>query len=295
MEPTSKYVQANGITLHGLTWGNPDNPLLIMTHGIGLCAMVWRPLAEDLARDYYVFSLDLRGHGDTDKPGGYTFDNMSDDVIGLVSVLTSELNPPQPPYGIGHSAGGMTLMIANSKAPGTMGPTVLVDTRVGPALLVSSPEEREERMNRTRNKRAVWETREIMYDAYRNRRVFSTWTDDAVRDYIYGGTRLLDDGRAELKCPTEVEAIYYESRHGLDPTPYLKGLTGEYLLLLGYTGNYPDEEARSSDEIKHFLNEVKGARMETLPSGSHFVAMEDPDLVLSSARRYLDGHRLGGD
>ena len=291
MEPTSKYVQANGITLHGLTWGNPDNPLLIMTHGIGLCAMVWRPLAEDLGKDYYVFSLDLRGHGDSDKPGGYTFNDMAEDVIGLVQAL----NPPQPPYGIGHSAGGMTIMIANSKAPGTMGPTVLVDTRVGPALEVYNPEEREERMNRTRNKRAIWETREIMYDAYRNRRVFSTWTDDAVRDYIYGGTTLLEDGRAELKCPTEVEAIYYEARHSLNPTPYLKELNGDYLLLLGNTGNYPDDEARNSDEIKYFLNEVKGARMETLPKGSHFVAMEDPDMVLASARRYLDRHRLGGD
>ena len=291
MEPTSKYVQANGITLHGLTWGNPDNPLLLMTHGIGLCAMVWRPLAEDLAKDYFVFSLDLRGHGDSDKPGGYTFDDMSDDVVALVRAL----DPPRPPYAIGHSAGGMTIMIANSKAPGVVGPTVLVDTRVGPALEVYNPEEREERMNRTRNKRAVWETREVMFDAYRPRRVFSTWTDDAVRDYIYGGTRLLDDGRAELKCPTEVEAIYYEARHALNPTPYLKGLAGEYLLLLGYTGNYPNEEARSSDEIKYFLNEVKGATMETLPRGSHFVAMEDPDLVLASARPYLDGHCLGGD
>ena len=274
-----------------MTWGDPENPLLIMTHGIGLCGMVWRPLAEDLSRDYYVFSLDLRGHGDTDKPGGYTFDNMAGDVIGLVQAL----NPSQPPYGIGHSAGGMTIMIANSKAPRTMGPTVLVDTRVGPALEVYNPEEREERMNRTRNKRAIWETREVMYDAYRNRRVFSTWTDNAVRDYIYGGTRLMEDGRAELKCPTEVEAIYYEARHSLNPTPYLKGLTGDYLLLLGYTGNYPDEEARSSDEIKYFLNEVKGARMETLPKGSHFVAMENPELVLASARQYLDSHRLGGD
>ena len=291
MEPTSKYFPANGITLHCLSWGDPSNPPLIMTHGIGLCAMVWRPLAEDLARDYHVLSLDLRGHGDTDKPGGYTFDNMAEDVVGLVQAL----NPAQPPYAIGHSAGGMTIMIANHKAPGTMGPTVLVDTRVGPALEVYNPEEREERMNRTRNKRAVWESREVMYDAYRNRRVFSTWTDDAVRDYIYGGTRLLDDGKAELKCPTEVEAIYYEARHSLNPTPYLKGLGGEYLLLLGNTGNYPDEGARNSDEIKYFLNEVKGARMETLPKGSHFVAMEDPDMVLASARRYLDSHRLGGN
>ena len=165
MEPTSRFVQANGITLHGLTWGDPDSPLLIMIHGIALCSMVWRPLAEDLARDYYVFSLDLRGHGDSDKPGGYTFDNMAEDLVGLVDAL----NPSQPPYAVGHSAGGMTIMIANSKAPGTVGPTVLVDTRVGPALEVYNPEEREERMNRTRNKRAIWETREIMYDAYRNR------------------------------------------------------------------------------------------------------------------------------
>ena len=289
MEPESKFVEANGITLHGLSWGNPDNPLLLMTHGIGLCAQVWNPLARDLARDYHVLSLDLRGHGDTDKPGEYTFDQMAKDLVGLVQAL----NPAQPPYAVGHSAGGMTIIIANSMVPGIIGPTVLVDTRVGPALEVYDPAEREERMNRTRNKRAVWESREVMYDAYRNRRVFSTWTDSAVRDYIYGGTRLLEDGRAELKCPTDVEAIYYEARHSLNPTPYLKDLAGQYLLLLGDTGNYPDAAARDSEEIKHFLREAKGAQLETLPKGSHFVAMEYPDLVLGSVRQYLDGHRLG--
>ncbi len=289
MEPESKFVEANGITLHGLSWGNPDNPLLLMTHGIGLCAQVWNPLAQDLARDYHVLSLDLRGHGDTDKPGEYTFDQMAQDLVGLVQAL----NPPQPPYAVGHSAGGMTIIIANSMVPGIIGPTVLVDTRVGPALEVYDPAEREERMNRTRNKRAVWESREVMYDAYRNRRVFSTWTDSAVRDYIYGGTRLLADGRAELKCPTDVEAIYYEARHSLNPTPYLKDLAGQYLLLLGDTGNYPDAAARDSEEIKYFLREAKGAQLETLPKGSHFVAMEYPDLVLGAVRQYLDGHRLG--
>ena len=289
MEPESKFVEANGITLHGLSWGNPDNPLLLMTHGIGLCAQVWNPLARDLALDYHVLSLDLRGHGDTDKPGEYTFDQMAKDLVGLVQAL----NPPQPPYAVGHSAGGMTIIIANSMVPGIIGPTVLVDTRVGPALEVYDPAEREERMNRTRNKRAVWESREVMYDAYRNRRVFSTWTDSAVRDYIYGGTRLLADGRAELKCPTDVEAIYYEARHSLNPTPYLKDLAGQYLLLLGDTGNYPDAAARDSEEIKYFLREAKGAQLETLPKGSHFVAMEYPDLVLGSVRQYLDGYRLG--
>ncbi len=291
MEPESKFVAANGINLHGLSWGNPANPLLLMTHGIGLCAQVWNPLARDLAADYHVLSLDLRGHGDSDKPGGYTFDHLARDLIGLVRAL----NPAQPPYAVGHSAGGMSLMLANAIAPGTIGPTVLVDTRVGPALEAHSPEEREERMNRTRNKRAVWESREAMYAAYRDRRVFRTWTDAAVRDYIYGGTRLREDGRAELKCPTDVEALYYTARHSLDPTPYLEGLDGQYLLLLGDSGNYPDAAARNNAEIKYFLRQVRGARLETLPKGSHFVAMEYPNLVLAATRRYLDGYRRASD
>lgn len=289
MQPESKFIPTNGITLHGLAWGHPDSPLLLMTHGIGLCASVWNPLARDLAKDYYVLSLDLRGHGDSDQPGDYTFDAMAQDLVGLVQTL----NPPQPPYAVGHSAGGMTLLIANSIQPGVIGPAVLVDTRVGPALEVYSPEVRTERMNRTRNKRAIWESREAMYDAYRHRRVFRTWTDAAVRDYLWGGTRLLPDGRAELKCPTDVEAIYYEARHELDPTPYLKNLPGNYLLLLGDTGNYPTPEARRSPEINYFLNQAQGAQLQTLPQGSHFVAMEYPDLVLASVRQYLDGHRLG--
>ncbi len=289
MQPESKFIPTNGITLHGLAWGHPDNPLLLMTHGIGLCAAVWNPLAQDLAKDYYVLSLDLRGHGDSDQPGDYTFDAMAQDLVGLVQTL----NPPQPPYAVGHSAGGMTLMIANAMQPGIIGPAVLVDTRVGPALEVYSPEVRAERMNRTRNKRAIWESREAMYAAYRDRRVFRTWTDDAVRDYLWGGTRLLSDGRAELKCPTDVEAIYYEARHALDPTPYLQNLAGNYLLLLGDTGNYPDAAARDSAEIHYFLHQAKGAQLQTLPQGSHFVAMEYPDLVLAAVRQYLDGHRLG--
>ncbi len=289
MEPVSKFIKANGITLHGLSWGDERNPLLIMTHGIGLCAQVWNPLARDLARDYCVLSLDLRGHGDSDKPGGYTFEDMADDLAALVGTL----NLSGPPFAVGHSAGGMTIMIANSRAPGCFGPTVLLDTRVGPAREVYRPEEREERMNRTRNKRSIWPSREEMYHAYRNRRVFNSWTDSAVRDYIYGGTFLRADGQAELKCPTEVEAVYYEARHVLDPAPYLKGLTGDYLLLLGNAGNYPDEQARSSPEIRSFLQEAAGAQLETLPRGSHFVAMEYPELVLASVRRYLDERRSG--
>jgi pimeloyl-ACP methyl ester carboxylesterase len=282
LQPESRYVEANGITHHYLAWGDSSNPPLVMVHGIGLCAQVWNSAARDLARDYYVMSLDLRGHGDTDKPGsGYTFQQLGADVAAVIQTMGLER-----PFGIGHSAGGMSLLIANSLAPGSVGKAVLVDTRVGDSpMMMLSPEERQERMERTLQKREVWESRQAMYSAYRERRVFKTWTEEVFRDYIEGGTRLLEDGRAELKCPTEAEATFYETRVTLDTAQYVKGLEGQYLLLVG---NYQGAQTEQDEAVQRLLRESRRSRFKALERGSHFAPMEYPDLVLKEVRQYLD-------
>lgn len=288
MQHESHYVKANGINQHYLQWGEPKNPPLVMLHGIGLCAQVWNWVANHLAQDYHIMSFDLRGHGDTDKPGsGYNFHQLGVDLAEAVKVLDLK-----QPYAVGHSAGGTATIIANSLAPGVLGPTVLVDTRVGVSPVFTSPEDRKIRVERTRQKRAIWNSREEMYAAYRERRVFKSWTDDIFRDYIEGGTRLLEDGRVELKCPTDVEATYYQERANLDTSPYLKGLTGNYSLLLG---NYPGAQKPEDEGVQQFLREVESARVKTLDQGSHFVPMEYPELVLNDIRQFFNGGHSGKD
>jgi pimeloyl-ACP methyl ester carboxylesterase len=282
LQAESRYVRANGINHHYLTWGDPDKPPLVMAHGIGLCAQVWNWSARDLAHDYYVMSFDLRGHGDTDKPGiGYTFEQLGADMAAIIQTRGLER-----PFGVGHSAGGMSLIIADSLVPGTVGKVVLADTRVGASpMMMLSPSERQERMARTSQKRLIWESREAMYAAYRERRVFKTWTDEVFRDYIGGGTTLREDGRAELKCPTEVEATFYQSRVALDTSRFLKGLEGQYLLLVG---NYPGAQTEQDQAVQQLLQESKDSRFKALQRGSHFAPMEYPDLVQSEIRQFLD-------
>ena len=196
MEPESKFVEANGLNFHYLAWGDPQKPPLVMAHAIGLCAQIWNHAARDLAKDYYVMAIDLRAHGDSEDPGnGYTFQQLGADMASVIQALELER-----PYALGHSAGGMSLLIAASLASGTVGKVVLVDTRVGESpMMLLTPEERVQRMERTAQKRSIWESREALYQAYRERRAFKTWTDQIFGDYIQGGTRLLEDGRAELK------------------------------------------------------------------------------------------------
>lgn len=277
---SSKFVKANGIEHHYLEWGNADRPPLLMLHGIGLCAEVWSWTARELSSEYRVLALDLRGHGDSEIPGqGYTFEDIGRDLAELVPALGLT-----KPYTVGHSAGGSAAIIANSLSPGVLGPTMVIDSRVGGSRALSSRPDMRDRPARTRRKRSVWDSSEAMFAAYRSRDAFKNWHEDVFRDYIEGGTRLLPDGRAELKCPTEVEATFYEQRANLNTSPYVKGLKGDYLLLLG---NYPGAQTLDDPGLQEFQEEVAGSQVKIAPKGTHFLPMEYPELVLAEIRQYF--------
>ena len=282
MQPESRFVESNGVKHHYLEWGSPDNPSVVMFHAVGMSSQIWNNAARDLARDYHVFSFDLRGHGDTEHhDGGYTFQQIGQDTASVIQALGLEGS-----IAVGHSAGGMSILIADSLLPGIVGKGVLIDTRVGDSpMALLTPEEQELRAKRTLQKRLVWESREVMYEAYRGRWAFKPWVDEVFADYIEGNTRLLDDGRVELKCKPLVEETFYESRRDLDTSQVLRGLGGEYILLVG---DYKGAQTPKDAAVLHLQQETKGFQLKELGAGSHFVPMEHPALVLKEIRNFID-------
>ena len=282
MQPESRFVESNGVNHHYLEWGSPGNPNVVMFHAVGMCSQIWNNAARDLAKDYHVYSFDLRGHGDTQhSEGGYTFQQIGADVASVIQTMGLEGS-----IGIGHSAGGMAMLIADSLVPGIVSKGVLVDTRVGDSpMALLSPEEQKLRIKRTLQKRSIWESREVMYAAYRDRRAFKSWTDEVFADYIEGGTRPLEDGRVELKCDPVVEESFYEARRELDTSQVLRGLGGEYILLVG---DYKGAQTPQDAAVQHLTRETKGFQLKELGAGSHFVPMEHPALVLKEIRNFID-------
>ena len=202
---TSQYVSANGIRHHYLEWGDPSSPPLLMLHATGLCAWPWKPIARRLAENYRVLAFDQRGHGDTDRSDkGYKFEYAGEDLAAIVEALDL-----QSPRAIGHSSGGLAAIIASNLLPGRFGRVVLVETRVSNDAPTAPSQDLARRAERTRMKRVVWESREAMFEAYRTRAAFRDWEDEPYCEFIEGGTRLLPDGRAELKCHPETEAKFY--------------------------------------------------------------------------------------
>ena len=59
----------DGVTLSVQEWGNPSAPAILFIHGISQCHLSWRRQYEsDLATQFRLVTLDLRGHGSSSKP-----------------------------------------------------------------------------------------------------------------------------------------------------------------------------------------------------------------------------------
>ena len=84
-------------------WGNPDNPPVVLVHGLGdNGARDWRHLAPLLAETFYVIAFDLPGFGRSEKQNAlYTPETYTRVLAWLADEFV------EPPFAlVGHSMGG---------------------------------------------------------------------------------------------------------------------------------------------------------------------------------------------
>ncbi len=80
------FVCANRIRLHYESQG--AGPALLFLHGIGSSTVDWAAQIQEFARTYRVVALDLRGHGESEKPPGpYGMALFAADVAAVLRAL----------------------------------------------------------------------------------------------------------------------------------------------------------------------------------------------------------------
>ena len=86
--PEDRYVQANGLRMHYLDWGNPSTPDMLLLHGFAQTCHSWDFVALAFSDRFHVVTLDQRGHGDTDwsPDGDYSPDTQQQDIHAFVQA-----------------------------------------------------------------------------------------------------------------------------------------------------------------------------------------------------------------
>jgi esterase len=127
--PQDKYLDADGLRLHYLDWGNETAPPMLLLHGFSGHAHTWDAFARAMCGEFHVLALDQRGHGDSDwaKDGAYTVDDHASDVAAFHDQLMLD-----PVVLIGLSMGGRNAMMFTAIHPGKVDKLVIVD--IGPDI-----------------------------------------------------------------------------------------------------------------------------------------------------------------
>jgi pimeloyl-ACP methyl ester carboxylesterase len=107
-------------------------PAFVFVHGWTCNRTFFAPQAEHFVRQHRVVSIDLRGHGESDKPQGpYTRAQDADDIAYVIEHLSLG-----PVVAVGHSMGGTSVLQLAAAHPTSVAAIVMVD----PAPFVRPPE-----------------------------------------------------------------------------------------------------------------------------------------------------------
>jgi len=108
--PMHRWSGAQGVTIAGDSWGEPEGPLVLLQHGGGQTRHAWKNVGEALGEvGYYAVAFDARGHGDSDwaADGVYGQDIMVEDLACVLRALGR-----QRAVLVGASMGGATSLVA---------------------------------------------------------------------------------------------------------------------------------------------------------------------------------------
>jgi pimeloyl-ACP methyl ester carboxylesterase len=104
----------------------PGVPTLVLVHGFSGAALDFALVADDLASDRRVVTLDQRGHGHSTKTGrveGYTLEQLAADLAVVLEAVGDG-----PVDLLGHSMGGQVVMGLALSRPDLVDSLVLMDT-----------------------------------------------------------------------------------------------------------------------------------------------------------------------
>jgi pimeloyl-ACP methyl ester carboxylesterase len=111
-EPDNRFVTADGTALHVVDSGTRDSDVtVVLLHAWTLDHTSWDRVAADLP--VRVLRYDHRGHGGSASSGAATFDQLADDLAGVLA----ERVPTGRVVLVGHSMGGMTIMALAERHP----------------------------------------------------------------------------------------------------------------------------------------------------------------------------------
>lgn len=280
---------AGGTRLNVRVFGPDHGPTVVLVHGWTEALRFWTCQIQDLSRDLRVVAYDLRGHGESGRPGDgdYSTDAFADD---LDAVLRTAVPDGERAVVAGHSLGAMTLVAWAGRQPSEVERRVaaatLVNTGVGDlitealVLRTPAPLERAQRLvaQAVMSARAPLPSRSTPVS---NRALrYVALSPSASPATVAFCERLL------LECPRDVRAACGGTLSEMDLREAVASLCVPTVTIAGQRDRLtpPVHARRLAEELPVLVGHVE------LPGVGHMAPVEAPDEVTHRIRGLAAAH-----
>lgn len=285
MQPVEHSFQSTGARLTYFEWGQVGDPQVLLIHATGFHARCWDAVVAAMptgpGKGYHIYAVDMRGHGRSERLAPYVWESFGHDVGELVEHL--ELSDA---IGVGHSMGAHCLTQVCAQYPGAFKRLLLIDPVIfDPEMYTGEryPGLESAADHPVSKRRDSWTGWEEMYERFKDRGSFGLWKDEVLRDYCRYGVLPKPDGNGfELACPPLVESSIYLGNRGTNVYELIP-LVQIPVVILRAKGRDPGEhelmDFTVSPTWEKLAEQFAQGRDVYLPHLTHFIPMQDPELV----------------
>ena len=281
-QPTKHLVNTNGIRMKALRWEGPPGPApAVLLHGLTSCAETWSLVAPLLAGQRTVIALDLRGHGETDKPGhGYDQATVAADVAGALDAL--EVTEACV---VGHSWGGGVALRLAVDHPQRIRRLVLADGGIMNRREGVLTPERAEQMLAPAD---IYQTVHTYFAEFR-RTLNGHWTPE-IEAIALAAIEHNPDGSVRERLDREHQKLILHANWTVDMASLYARVACPTLVLPAdnLTASPERREARKL-QVAETVRLLPGATVAWVPESVHDMQLHKPDVVAG----HLSGHFAG--
>ena len=258
--------------LHYLQW-NPSGPTsVVLLHGNSANAWWWEPVAREMPRQFRLFALDQRGHGDSEwiRPAAYTPADYARDLVGF---LRHVIGTDDRPILVGHSMGGLSTLAFAAHHGNLARATVVID-----AALTSS-RRRDWFLRRLKSLPVVTypdlNTAKARFRLMPNEGHIPAATLQAIAEKSLVAT---EEGRWTMKFDRES----FFGGDGINPMEAVKKIRIPTLLLRAELSRIMTAEAAAGACAAN-----PRMRLVTIPAAHHHLLLEKPAAVARAIREFV--------
>ena len=270
-----------GLKLSFLDSGGAKPPLHLY-HANGFPVSMYLPLMTELAHDFRVIGLSLRGQ-DGLSEGITDWHRVALDLAGFL-----ETRGVGPVIGVGHSIGAVTTMLCAARRPDLFAAVVLLD----PPLIsrkwlllfrwarLLGQKQRFPPAARARRRRNGWQDRQQALDYFREKTMFEGWEEEYLRAYVTYGLRPDPERGMVLICPPEAEARGFEN-YPTDVWSWPRKLRVPCLIVRG-----GHSDVLTAETCERFCRLSPQAQTAVVEGAGHFIPMQRPDDTIQLIRDF---------